>query len=163
VLGVALDGHRDVLGHWIGAGADGANFWLGVVTGPQARSVQDIFFASVKCLTGFNEAIQSVFPRTQVQRCVIHQIRHSLRYVAWKDLKAFVADLKTIYQAPTLEQATANLHTLAEIWANKYAIAVKSWEKNWEDLTIFFNYPVEIRRIIYKTNSVESYHGSYGE
>lgn len=158
VLGVDLNGHRDVLGHWIGDGAEGANFWLSVVTDLQARGVQDIFVASVDGLAGFKEAIQSIYPRTEVQRCIIHQIRHSLRYVAWKDRKAFVADLKTIYKASTLEQATANLYRLAEKWSGKYAIAVKSWEKNWEDLTTFFNYPADIRRIIYTTNTVKAYH-----
>ena len=158
VLGVDLEGHRDVLGHWIEDGSEGANFWLSVVTDLQARGVQDIFVASVDGLAGFKEAIQSIFPQTQVQRCIIHQIRHSLRYVAWKDHKAFVADLKTIYKAPTLEQATASLHPLAEKWRGKYAIAVKSWEKNWEDLTTFFHFPAEIRRIIYTTNTVEAYH-----
>jgi transposase-like protein len=158
VLGVAMDGRRDVLGHWIGDGSEGANFWLSVVSDLEARGVQDIFIASVDGLPGFKEAIQSVFPRTQVQRCIIHQIRQSLRYVAWKDRKAFVADLKMIYQAPTLEQATANLHLLAEKWGSKYAIAVKSWEKNWDDLTTFFDYPADIRRIIYTTNTVEAYH-----
>jgi transposase-like protein len=160
VLGVDLEGHRDVLGHWIGDGSEGANFWLSVVTDLQARGVQDIFVASVDGLAGFKEAIQSIFPQTQVQRCIIHQIRHSLRYVARKDHKAFVAvaDLKTIYKAPTLEQATASLHPLAEKWRGKYAIAVKLWEKNWEDLTTFFHFPAEIRRIIYTTNTVEAYH-----
>jgi transposase-like protein len=158
VLGVDLDGHRNVLGHWIGDGSEGANFWLSVVTDLQARGVQDIFIASVDGLPGFKEAIQSIFPRTQVQRCIIHQIRQSLRYVSWKDRKAFVADLKTIYQAPTLEQATANLHRLGENWGGKYAIAVKSWEKNWDDLTTYFEYPADIRRIIYTTNTVEAYH-----
>ncbi len=126
VLGVDLDGHRDVLGHWVGDGSEGANFWLSVVTDLEARGVEDIFIASVDGLLGFKEAIQSIFPQTQVQRCVIHQIRQSLRYVSWKDRKAFVADLKTVYQAPTLEQATANLHRLGEKWGGKYAIAVKS-------------------------------------
>lgn len=98
VLGVDLDGHRDVLGHWIGDGGEGANFWLSVVSDLQARGVEDIFIASVDGLAGFKEAIQSVFPQTRVQRCIIHQIRHSLRYVSWKDRKAFVADLKTIYK-----------------------------------------------------------------
>jgi transposase-like protein len=158
VLGVDLDGHRDVLGHWIGDGSEGANFWLSVVTDLEARGVEDIFIASVDGLPGFKEAIQSIFPQTQVQRCVIHQIRHSLRYVSWKDRKAFVADLKTIYQAPTLEQATTNLHRLGETWNGKYAIAVKSWEKNWDDLTTFFDFPADIRRIIYTTNTVEAYH-----
>jgi len=158
VLGVAMDGHRDILGHWIGDGGEGANFWLSVVADLQARGVQDIFIASVDGLGGFSEAIQSVFPYTQVQRCIIHQIRHSLRYVTWKDRKAFVADLKAIYQAPTLEQAEANLQRLAELWGDKYAMAVKSWETHWADLTTFFAYPAEIRRIIYTTNSVEGYH-----
>ena len=142
----------------LGDGSEGANFWLSVVTDLEARGVGDIFIASVDGLPGFKEAIQSVFPQTQVQRCIIHQIRHSLRYVSWKDRKAFVADLKTIYRAPTLEQATANLHQLAEKWSGKYAIAVKSWEKNWEDLTTFFDFPADIRRIIYTTNTVEAYH-----
>ena len=158
VLGVDMDGYRDILGHWIGDGSEGANFWLSVVTDLQSRGVEDIFIAGVDGLAGFKEAIQAIYPQTQVQRCIIHQIRHSLRYVAWKDRKAFVADLKTVYRAPTLEQATANLHRLGETWGGKYAIAVKSWEKNWEDLTIFFNYPADIRRIMYTTNSVESYH-----
>ena len=158
VLGVDLEGHRDILGHWIGDGGEGANFWLSVVTDLQARGVQDIFIASVDGLTGFKEAIQSVFPQTQVQRCIIHQIRQSLRYVTWKDRKAFVADLKAVYQAPTLEQAEANLHRLAETWGGQYAIAVKSWERHWADLTTFFAYPAEIRRIIYTTNTVEAYH-----
>ena len=158
VLGVNMEGYREILGHWIGNGSEGANFWLSVVSDLQARGVQDVFIASVDGLPGFKEAIQSIFPQTEVQRCIIHQIRQSLRYVAWKDRKAFVADLKTVYKAATLEEAEANLHRLAEIWSGKYAIAVKSWEKNWEDLTTFFNYPKAIRRIIYTTNTVEAYH-----
>jgi len=158
VLGVDLEGHRDILGHWIGDGGEGANFWLSVVTDLQSRGVEDILIACVDGLTGFKEAIQSVFPLTQIQRCVIHQIRHSLKYVSWKDRKAFAASLRAIYQAPTLEQAEAGLRQLAEDWSGKYAIAVKSWENNWDDLTTFFAYPAEIRRIIYTTNSVEGYH-----
>ena len=158
VLGIDMEGHRDILGHWVGDGGEGANFWLSVVSDLQARGVEDIFIASVDGLTGFKDAIQSVFPQTQVQRCIIHQIRQSLRYVSWKDRKEFVADLKTVYKAATLEQAEANLHRLAEDWGHKYAIAVKSWEKNWEDLSTFFAYPAEIRRIIYTTNTVEAYH-----
>lgn len=158
VLGVDLEGHRDILGHWIGDGAEGANFWLSVVTDLQSRGVEDILIACVDGLTGFKEAIQSVFPLTQIQRCIIHQIRHSLKYVSWKDRKAFATSLKAIYQASTLEQAEASLRQLAEDWAGKYAIAVKSWENNWDELTTFFAYPAEIRRIIYTTNSVEGYH-----
>ncbi len=157
VLGVDLEGQRDVLGHWVGDGAEGANFWLSVVTDLQARGVQDIFIACVDGLTGFKAAIQAVFPYTHIQRCVIHQIRHSLSYVTWKDRKAFVADLRTIYQAPTREAAETNLLKLGEKWGKQYAIAVRSWEANWDDLATMFDYPPDIRRLIYTTNSVEGY------
>lgn len=157
VLGVDLNGHRDVLGHWLGDGAEGANFWLSVVTDLQARGVEDIFIACIDGLTGFKEAIHAIFPQTEIQRCIIHQIRHSLQYVAWKDRKAFVADLKAIYQASTREEAESHLLQLGETWGKKYAIAVKSWENNWEDLATFFHYPAEIRRLIYTTNAIEGY------
>jgi putative transposase len=158
VLGVDLEGQRDVLGHWIGDGSEGANFWLSVVTDLQARGVEDVFIACIDGLTGFKEAIQSVFPQTQIQRCIIHQIRTSLKYVSWNDRKAFVADLKAVYKAPTREEAEANLLKLGETWGEKYAIAVRSWETNWEDLATFFDYPADIRRLIYTTNTVEGYH-----
>jgi transposase-like protein len=158
VLGVDLDGHREILGHWIGDGAEGANFWLSVITDLQNRGVQDVFVAAIDGLTGFKDAIQSVFPKTQVQRCVIHQIRQSLKYVVWKDRKAFVADLKTVYQAATREKAEANLLQLEQKWGSKYGAAVRSWQNNWEDLATFFEFPKEIRRLIYTTNTVEGYH-----
>jgi transposase-like protein len=158
VLGVDLDGHREPLGHWIGDGGEGANFWLSVVTDLQTRGVQDIFMAAVDGLTGFKDAIQSVFPETKVQHCVIHQIRSSLKYVVWKDRKAFIADLKTVYQAATREEAEANLQKLEQTWKSKYAAAVRSWQNNWEDLSTFFEFPKEIRRLIYTTNTVEGYH-----
>lgn len=158
VLGIDLDGHRDVLGHWVGDGAEGANFWLSVVTDLENRGVEDIFIACIDGLKGFEEAILAVFPATRIQLCVIHQIRNSLRYVTWKDRKAFVADLKTVYQAVNREQAEASLARLADVWGQQYAIAVKSWENNWESLATMFDYPVEIRRIIYTTNTVEAYH-----
>src|SRR3954464_5049157 len=157
VLGVDLDGQRDVLGHWVGDGGAGANFWLSVVTDLQSRGVTDIFIACIDGLTGFKEAIQAVFPKTQIQRCIIHQVRHSLTYVSWKDRKAFVADLKTIYQAPTREAAEEKLLELDERWGDKYAVAVRSWERNWEDLATMFEYPGEIRRLISTTNTVEGY------
>jgi putative transposase len=109
-------------------------------------------------LTGFKEAILAVFPKTQIQRCIIHQIRNSLKYVSWNDRKAFMLDLKEVYQAPTRESAEANLLKLSEKWSDKYAVAIRSWQNNWEDLATFFAYPAEIRRLIYTTNSVESYH-----
>lgn len=158
VLGVDVNGQRDILGHWVGDGAEGANFWLSVVTDLQARGVEDIFIACIDGLTGFKDAILAVFPRTRIQRCVIHQIRHTLKYVAWKERKAFVADLKTIYQAANREQAEAHLRLVADTWAEKYPISIKSWENNWEDLATMFDFPKEIRRLIYTTNMVEGYH-----
>lgn len=158
VLGVDLDGHRDVLGHWLGTGGEGANFWLSVVSDLESRGVEDIFIACVDGLSGFSDAIHAVFPQTQVQRCIIHQIRHSLRYVAWADRKAFIKDLKRIYQAPTREEAESYLLQLGEKWSHKYAIAVRSWENNWEELATMFAFPNEIRRLIYTTNAIEGYH-----
>ena len=131
VLGVDLEGHREILGHWIGEGGEGANFWLSVITDLQNRGVQDIFIAAVDGLSGFSDAIHSVFPKARVQRCIIHQIRYSLKYVTWKDRKAFVADLKTIYKAATREEAEANLVRLEETWDGKYGAAVRSWQNNW--------------------------------
>lgn len=157
VLGVDLDGQRDVLGHWVGDGAEGANFWLSVVTDLQSRGVQDIFIACIDGLTGFKDAIQAVFPHTQIQRCIIHQVRQSLTYVSWKDRKAFVADLRTIYQAPTREAAETRLLELSERWSASYPMAVRSWETHWEDLATMFEYGAEIRRLIYTTNSIEGY------
>ena len=158
VLGIDLDGHREILGHWVGDGGEGANFWLSVVTDLQNRGVQDVFLAAIDGLTGFKEAIQAVFPQTKVQRCVIHQIRNSLKYVVWKDRKAFVADLKTVYQAATQEEALSNLSRLEQTWSGKYGAAVRSWQNNWDDLATFFEFPKEIRRLIYTTNTVEGYH-----
>jgi transposase-like protein len=157
-LGVDLEGHREILGHWIGDGGEGANFWLSVITDLQNRGVQDVFIASVDGLNGFSDAIHSVFPKTRVQRCIIHQIRYSLKYVTWKDKKAFTADLKTVYQAATREEAEANLIKLEETWGDKYGAAIRSWQKNWEELATFFEFPKEIRRLIYTTNAVEGYH-----
>ncbi len=158
VIGVDLEGHRDVLGHWIGDGAEGANFWLSVITDLQNRGVRDVFIASVDGLSGFSEAIHAIFPQTLVQRCVIHQIRHSLKYVTWKDRKAFAADLSTVYKAGTREEGEANLLRLEETWGGKYHAAIKSWQTNWEELATFFQFPQEIRRLIYTTNTVEGYH-----
>jgi putative transposase len=158
VLAVDLEGNRDVLGHWIGDGAEGANFWLSVVTDLRNRGVEDIFIACVDGLSGFSGAIHSVFPQTQIQRCIVHQVRNSLKYVPWKERKAFAADLRRIYQAPTREQAETELLRLGEVWGDQYAIAVRSWENNWPELATMFDYTPEIRRLIYTTNSVESYH-----
>jgi transposase-like protein len=158
VLGVDLEGKREILGHWIGDGGEGANFWLSVITDLQNRGVEDVFISAVDGLSGFSDAIHSVFPKTLVQRCIIHQIRHSLKYVPWKHKKAFTADLKAIYKAATREEAEANLIKLEEKWGNKYGAAVRSWQNNWEELATFFDFPKEIRRLIYTTNTVEGYH-----
>jgi putative transposase len=157
VLAVNLEGYKEVLGHWVSDGEEGASFWLGVVTDLRNRGVEDIFIACIDGLSGFKEAIQSVFPQVEIQRCVIHQIRYSLKYVTWKDRKAFARDLKAIYQAPTRESAETALLTLAETWGEKYAIPVRSWENNWDDLATMFNYTPEIRRLIYTTNLIEGY------
>ena len=158
VLGVDLEGQRDVLGHWIGEGSESSNFWLSVVTDLQTRGVQDIFIACMDGLTGFKDAVLAVFPKTEIQRCIIHQIRNSLKYVTWSDRKKFMADLRSVYQAATREAAEAQLRQLHEKWGDKYAIAIRSWQTNWEDLATFFAYPAEIRRLIYTTNAVEGYH-----
>jgi len=141
VLGIDLEGQRDVLGHWVGDGAEGANFWLSVVTDLQTRGVQDIFLACVDGLTGFKAAIHTIFPQTQIQRCIIHQVRHSLTYVTWKNRKAFARDLRAIYQPPTREAAETELLGLSEKWGQTYAVAVRSWETNWDDLVTMFDYP----------------------
>jgi len=157
VLAVDLHGHRDVLGHWVSDGAEGANYWLTVISDLQNRGVQDIFIATMDGLTGFSDAIHAVFPKTEVQRCIVHQIRNSLRYVSWKDRKAFVTDLKTVYKAANRETAETQLQHLTEKWNDKYAFAVRSWENNWDELSTFFNYPAEIRRLIYTNNAIEGY------
>lgn len=157
VLGVDLEGHRDVLGHWIGDGGEGANFWLSVISDLQARGVKDILIACMDGLTGFKDAILAVFPKTEIQRCVIHQIRNSLKYISWKDRKAFMVDLRQVYGAPTREAAEAALEALDAKWSGRYAVAIRSWQNNWEDLSTFFRFPAEIRRLIYTTNSVEGY------
>lgn len=157
VLGVNLSGRREVLGHWVGAGAEGANFWLSVITDLQQRGVEDILIASVDGLSGFEEAIRAVFPQTQGQRCIVHQIRNSLKYVVSQDRKEFMRDLKSVYQAPTRDAAESNLLKLDEKWGDKYAIALRSWENNWPALSTYFDYPAQIRRLIYTTNPIEGY------
>lgn len=157
VLGLDLDGRKDVLGHWVSDGAEGASFWLGVVTDLQNRGVEDIFIAAIDGLTGFKDAIRSVFPQVEIQRCVVHQIRNSLKYVTWADRKAFTADLKGIYQAATREEGELKLLELSDKWGDKYAMAVRSWENNWQDLATFFDYTPAIRRLIYTTNPIEGY------
>lgn len=156
-LGVDVRGYKDLLGIWIGD-AESATFWLSVLTEIRNRGVEDVLITCVDGLKGFPEAIATVFPQAEVQVCVIHQIRNSLRYVNWSDRKPFIKDLKTVYQATTLEAADSALEMLEKKWGKKYRLVVKSWQRNWPNLSTYFKYPPEIRRIIYTTNIVEGLH-----
>ena len=154
-LGVNLDGNKEVLGLWV-AKEEGAKFWLKVVTELKNRGVKDMFIACVDGLKGFPEAIESVYPETQVQLCIVHMVRNSLRFVPWKDKKAVVADLKTIYTATNAEVAKENLNAFRSKWNEKYPTIADSWERNWEGLIPFLSYPDYIRKAIYTTNAIES-------
>lgn len=154
-LGITMDGIKEVLGMWV-AENEGAKFWLQVVTELKNRGVQDIFIACVDGLKGFPEAIETVFPCAQIQLCIVHMVRHSLRYVSWKQRKEVAADLKTIYQAPTAEQAEINLAEFEAKWDESHPIISQSWRRNWENIIPFFAYPAEIRKVIYTTNAIES-------
>ena len=154
-LGVNLDGHKEVLGLWV-AKEEGAKFRLKVVTELKNRGVKDMFIACVDGLKGFPEAIESVYPETQVQLCIVHMVRNSLRFVPWKDKKAVVADLKTIYTATNAEMAKENLKSFRTKWNEKYPTIADSWERNWEGLIPFLSYPDYIRKAIYTTNAIES-------
>jgi putative transposase len=157
ILGITKEGTKDVLGMYI-AQSEGANFWLGVLTDLKQRGVEDILIACIDGLKGFEEAIRTVYPATEVQSCIVHQIRHSLKYVASKDQKAFMAELKPVYQAINKEQAETNLLELEEKWGKKYPVVIDSWRRNWEKLTTYFRYPDAIRKLIYTTNTIEGYH-----
>ena len=154
-IGVNMDGIKEVLGMWT-AENEGAKFWLQIVTELKNRGVKEIFIACVDGLKGFPEAIESVFPQTQVQLCIVHMVRHSLNYVSWKQRKEVAADLKTIYQAPTVEMAEANLEAFAAKWDASHPTIAKSWRNNWERIIPLFSYPPEIRKAIYTTNAIES-------
>lgn len=155
-IGVKLNGTKEVLGMWIG-GNESAKYWLGVLNEIKNRGVEDIMIVSVDGLTGFVDAIGAVFPKAEVQRCIVHQVRYTTKFVNYKDLKPFVKDLKAIYQAPSEEMALEALDTLEETWGKKYSASVASWRNNWPQLSTFFKYPAEIRKIIYTTNSIENF------
>ena len=157
-VGLNRDGRKEVLGMWLGRN-ESASFWLGVLTDLKARGVEDILITATDNLNGFTETIKQVFPESNTQICVVHQIRNSSRYVVWKDKKAFTRDMKQIYDAPTKQAARAALEDLANTWGRKYPYAIKSWEDNWEELTVFFDFPLEIRKIIYTTNLIENLNG----
>ena len=154
-LGIDLTGNKQLLGLWI-AQTEGAKFWLQVVTELKNRGVQDIFIACVDGLKGFPEAIESVYPQTAVQLCLVHMVRHSLNYVSWKMRKAVAADLRSVYAATTLEAARAALDAFEQQWGSDYPPIVQSWRRNWDRITPFFDYPPEVKRIIYTTNAIES-------
>ena len=157
-VGLRRDGKKEVLGLWLGKN-ESAAFWMSVLTDMKARGVEDILITATDNLNGFTQTIKNVFPESATQICVVHQIRNSSRYVVWKDKKAFTADMKHIYNAPTEQAAKAALEDFAEKWESKYSYAIKSWRDNWDELTVFFEFPVEIRKIIYTTNLIENLNG----
>lgn len=154
-IGINMDGIKEVLGMWI-AKTEGAKFWLSVLTELKNRGLKDIFIASVDGLKGFGDAIETVYPETQVQLCIVHMVRYCLKYVSWKQRKEMANDLKTIYRASTVEEALENLNSFSDKWDKTHPTVSKSWRNNWEQLTPFFDYPAEIRRAMYTTNAIES-------
>lgn len=159
-LALDIEGKKDMLGIWVGQ-SEGANYWLGIMTELRNRGVKDILIAAVDGLKGFPEAIESVFPNCEVQQCVIHQIRNTIKYVGSKNQKEFMKDLKLVYQAPTEEAGLLELDNLDRKWGEKYPYPIKSWRTNWGNLSVFFKYPPEIRKMIYTTNAVENLHRQF--
>jgi len=157
-VGLNREGYKELLGMWLGQN-ESAAFWQGVLTDLKARGVEDILVTVTDNLNGFTQSIKNVFPTADTQICVVHQIRNSARYVVWKDKKAFTADMKLIYNAPNKEMAKQELNRFAEKWNDKYPYAVQSWQRNWDELTVFFDFPLEIRKIIYTTNLIENLNG----
>ena len=154
VLGITMDGRKDILGVWIGE-HESSKFWLNVLNDLKSRGVLDVYLFCTDGLCGMMEAIHAVYPQSRLQRCIVHQIRSSTRFVSWKDIKQVVADLKKIYTSVTLDEAEENLLQFSEKWRNQYPSCVKSWEENWEVLSTFYEYPPEVRKIIYTTNIIE--------
>ena len=154
-LGVNIEGHKELLGMWISEN-EGAKFWLGVMTELRNRGLKDILIACVDGLKGFPDAINTVYPKTQIQLCIVHMVRNSLKYVVWKDYKAVTQDLKQIYQSATEEEALKALESFSDTWDEKYPQISRSWMNNWDNASAIFNYPEEIRKAIYTTNAIES-------
>ena len=157
ILGITTEGRKEILGMYVSE-SEGANFWLSVLTDLQTRGVKDILIACIDNLKGFAEAISTVFVQTEVQSCIVHQIRNSLKYVASKDQKIFMADLKPVYQAVNKNEAEEKLEALSGKWNKKYPVVIDSWKRNWEKLTTYFKYPQAIRKLVYTTNTIEGYH-----
>jgi transposase-like protein len=154
-LGVNVEGHKELLGMWISEN-EGAKFWLNVLTELQNRGVKDILIACVDGLKGFPDAINTVYPDTQIQLCIVHMVRNSLKFVPWKDYKAITADLKRIYQSITEDEALMSLEQFEQRWDSKYPNISRSWRNNWQNVSTLFNYPEDIRKAIYTTNAIES-------
>ncbi len=157
-IGLNIEGRKEVLGMWLGKN-ESASFWLTVLTDLKVRGVKDILITATDNLKGFTDAIRSVFPQATKQICVVHQIRNSCKYVGWKERKPFSADMKEIYNAPNREAAALKLDELESKWGAKYGYAIKSWRANWNELTAFLDFPLEIRKIIYTTNVIENLNG----
>ncbi len=157
-VGLRRDGKKEVLGLWLGKN-ESAAFWMSVLTDIKARGVEDLLITATDNLNGFTDTIRTIYPESKTQICVVHQIRNACRYVVWKDKKAFTRDMKSIYNAPTKQAAEAALNDFAKTWESKYSYAIKSWRDNWEELTVFFEFPLEIRKIIYTTNLIENLNG----
>ncbi len=157
-VGLNRDGRKEVLGMWLGKN-ESSSFWMSVLTDLKARGVEDILITATDNLNGFTQTIRSVFPRSQTQICVIHQIRNACKYVVYKDRKAFTADMKNIYTANNKQMAALALDDFAQKWESKYGYAIKSWRDNWDELTVFYEFPIEIRKIIYTTNLIENLNG----
>ena len=154
-LGIGMNGQKELLGMWVAA-SEGAKFWLSVLTELENRGMRDCLVACVDGINGFGEALSAVYPRAALQLCIVHKVRNSLRYVPWKERKVVATDLRAIYGAPTLAQAEAALDHFAERWDEKYPVISQSWRRDWAALTTFFDYPAEIRKVIYTTNAIES-------
>ncbi|BFK91296.1 IS256 family transposase [Blautia producta] len=155
-IGIDMEGHKDVLGMYVGQNKS-AKFWLSILNGLKKRGVEDILIACVDGLTGFPQAIEAVFPETEIQQCIIHQIRNTTKFVSYKELKPLMADLKRVYAAPTEEIALAELDSFDEKWSGKYPKIAKSWKDNWANLSTYFKYPEAVHRLIYTTNAIEGF------
>lgn len=157
ILGISKEGRKEILGLYVSE-SEGANFWLQVLTDLHNRGVRDFLIASIDNLNGFSQAIQSIYPRTEIQSCIVHQIRNSLKYVASKDQKEFMKDLKLVYRASSKDLAETELINLEEKWGKKYPVVIDSWQKNWDKLSTYFQYAEPIKKMIYTTNPIEGYH-----
>lgn len=160
ILALNIEGKKELIGLYL-SDAEGAHYWLSVLTDLQNRGVKDILIACVDGLTGFPEAIETIYPETEVQQCIIHQIRNSMKYVASKNQKAFMADLKSVYRAATKNAAETALNELDAKWGKQYPVVIRSWRKKWDNLSVYFKYPEDVRKAIYTTNAVEAVHRQF--